>query len=160
MRFPRTIRLDASDDSVFEVAAQPGEWAVSGAFAFAESDPAALAGKARQAFASGFLGVESFGWSTLVTVATIDPAAYEAVVTALARHFVERYGAPDLTAALPAARSEAAFAASLCEHKINTLLAVERSFGEGGIVERFRAIDSPREPAHARIWSIVEDDDV
>jgi hypothetical protein len=160
MRFPRTIRLDASDDSVFEVAAQPGEWAVSGAFAFAESDPAALAGKARQAFTSGFLGIESFGWSTLVTVATIDPAAYEAVVTALARHFVECYGAPDLAAALPAARDEAAFAASLCEHKINTLLSVERSFGEDGIVERFRAIDPPREPAHARIWSIVEDDDV
>lgn len=159
MRLPRTIRLDTSDDSVFEVAAREGEWAVSGAFAFAEVDFAALTGKARQAFARGFLGTESFGWSTLAAVAEIDPAGYEGVVTALARHFVERYDAPDLAAALPVARAEVEFAAGLCEHKVNTLLAVERSLGEDGIVERFRAIEPRREPTHARIWRIVEDDD-
>ncbi len=30
----RTIRLDASDTFVFDGAAEPGEWAVSGAFVF------------------------------------------------------------------------------------------------------------------------------
>ncbi|MGH6905252.1 MAG: DUF6505 family protein, partial [Geminicoccaceae bacterium] len=43
LRFPRTIRFDASDESVFECAAAAGEWAVSGAFAFADVDPARLA---------------------------------------------------------------------------------------------------------------------
>ncbi|WP_119461912.1 DUF6505 family protein [Rhodospirillaceae bacterium SYSU D60014] len=159
MRFLRTIRLDSSDESVFPTAARSGEWAVSGAFAFADADPAVLAGKERQAFTNGFLGTESFGWSTLAIVSEIERADYEAVVVALAGHFVARYGAPDLAAALPAARAEADFAASLCEHKVNTLIAVERSFGDSGIVERFRAIKPPREPAHARIWQIVEAED-
>ncbi|MFQ5763830.1 MAG: DUF6505 family protein, partial [Rhodospirillales bacterium] len=69
MRFPRTIRLDESDRRVFERAAEPGEWAIPGTFVFADADPATLSGKARQAFAHGFLGLESFGWSTLVEVA-------------------------------------------------------------------------------------------
>ena len=37
--------------------AEPGEWAVSGAFVFWGADPATLEGKARTAFRSGFLGV-------------------------------------------------------------------------------------------------------
>jgi len=41
----RTIRLDPSDTFVFERAAEPGEWAVSGSFMFAEADPEALEGK-------------------------------------------------------------------------------------------------------------------
>ena len=43
-KFLRTIRFDASDDRVFARAAAAGEWAVSGAFAFAEE----LAEKRRQ----------------------------------------------------------------------------------------------------------------
>ncbi|MGI9386569.1 MAG: DUF6505 family protein, partial [Methyloligellaceae bacterium] len=39
MKFLRTIRFDESDDHVFDRAAAPDEWAVSGAFAFAEIDP-------------------------------------------------------------------------------------------------------------------------
>lgn len=159
MRFPRTIRLDASDERVFDHAAAPGEWAVSGAFAFADGDPASLPAKARQAFRNGFLGTASFGWSTLVVVADIDEAAYDGVVAALAGHFVARYGAPSLEAALPVAREEAAFAAGLCEHPVNTLIAVEREVGETGIVERFHTIKPAREPQHARLWTIVEDED-
>src|SRR5262245_65068190 len=64
----RTIRLDPSDTFVFERAAEPGEWAVSGAFAFAQLDIGKLEGKQRAAFRSGFLGIESLGWSTLVQV--------------------------------------------------------------------------------------------
>jgi hypothetical protein len=37
----RTIQLDASDSFIFEMAAEPGEWAVSGAFAFARDEHAA-----------------------------------------------------------------------------------------------------------------------
>lgn len=156
-RFPRTLRFDASDERVFEAAATAGEWAVSGAFAFADADPASLAGKAKQALASGFLGTASFGWSTFVAVAEITREQFEAVIDALARHFVERYGAPSLEAARPAARTEAEFAASLCDHPINTLLAVKRAFGPDGIVERFRTITPDGAPAHAKIWTIGPD---
>jgi len=41
----RTIQLDASDTFVFAKAAEPGEWAVPGAFVFWDSDPAVLEGK-------------------------------------------------------------------------------------------------------------------
>ena len=61
MKLLRTIRLDPSDTFVFERAAEPGEWAVSGAFVFWDADPATLSGKARAAFRGGFLGVESLG---------------------------------------------------------------------------------------------------
>lgn len=47
MKLLRTVRADASDTFVFERAAEPGEWAVSGAFAFARADPEALERKAR-----------------------------------------------------------------------------------------------------------------
>src|SRR5674476_552873 len=36
LKLPRTIRLDPSDTFVFERAANPGEWAVSGTFMFRE----------------------------------------------------------------------------------------------------------------------------
>ncbi len=49
----RTIRLDPSDTFVFERAAEPGEWAVSGAFVFWNADVAKLEGKARSAFRGG-----------------------------------------------------------------------------------------------------------
>src|SRR5437764_1804148 len=68
LKLPRTIRLDPSDTFVFERAAEPGEWAVSGAFVFWNSDVAKLQGKARSAFRGAFLGVESLGWSTLVQI--------------------------------------------------------------------------------------------
>ncbi len=157
MRFPRAIRLDRSDLEVYEAAAEPGEWAVPGAFAFADADPADLTGKVRQAFAHGFLGTESFGWTTLVEVAEIDEASYERVVVRLARHFADRYGAPDRAAAMPAARKETEFAASLCDHKLHSLLAVERELAEEGVVERFKVIQPPRGAQHAKIWSIVEE---
>jgi Family of unknown function (DUF6505) len=158
MRFPRTIRLDASDEQVFEHAAAPEEWAVSGAFAFADLPPEALrGGKTAQAFARGFLGTRSFGWSTLVAVAEIGPDELAGVVEALAQHFVQCYGAPSLEVARPVARAEAEFASGLCEHRVNTLLAVERALGPDGIVERFRAIEPGRGRAHAKIWELVPD---
>ncbi|WP_246116913.1 DUF6505 family protein [Denitrobaculum tricleocarpae] len=156
LRFPRSIRLDESDVSVFESAAAPGEWAVSGAFAFSQLTPEDLQGKTRQAFAHGFLGLESFGRSTLVTVTDIDRESYEGIIDLLARHFVEHYGAPDMAAARPAAEEEAAFAASLCDHPINTLLAVSRELEDRGIVESFRVITPEGPKSHAKIWEIVE----
>ncbi len=158
MRFLRTIRLDASDEQVFERAAAANEWAVPGAFAFAHASPETLGGKTGQAFASGFLSTESFGWSTLVAIAEIAPAELEAVIEALAIHFVEHCGAPSLEVAREAAHVETEFARSLCEHPVNTLIAVERALGPDGIVERFRTIEPLARDRHARIWSLLPDD--
>jgi hypothetical protein len=162
MKFLRTIRLDATDERVYERAARPGEWAVPGGFAlsYSDIDPAALAGKHKQSLLHGFLGVESFGWSTLVSVAEITEEDYEEVVQRIARHFVERYGAPDLVAALPHARAEAEFAASLCTHPVNTVLTVEREVGPQGIEERFKVM-IPRADweAGGRAWAVAPDED-
>lgn len=158
MKLPRTIRLDASDREVFETPAEPGEWAISGSFAFLESDLGALEGKAKMAFQCGWLGLESFGRSTLVEVAEISEADFFASVERLARHFVERYGAPDLAAALPVARQELDDAAGLCEHKLHSLLTVERGLDdEGQIHERFRVVTPQRAQDHAKIWEIEND---
>ena len=159
MKLPRSIRLDASDQEVFERPARPGEWAVSGAFAFLRSDVARLEGKARMAFQCGWLGLESFGRSTLTEVAEITEAEFFACVERLARHFVERYGAPDLAAALPVARQELDDAAGLCEHKLHSLLTVERTLDDKGeIHERFRVVQPQRAQDHAKIWDIEDDE--
>jgi len=157
MLFLKTIRFDNSDLHVFDNAAEPGEWAVSGAFAFADLPESMVTGKIKQAFANGILGTDSFGWSTLACIAEIDEASYEAVIERIADHFVAAYGAPDREAALPLARQEADFAAGLCEHQVNTLLAVQRSFNDDGIVERFRIVRPPSPETHTKIWEIVED---
>lgn len=158
MKFPRCIRLDNSDVTVFHNPAEPGEWAVPGGFAFAGHDPADFDHKEKLAFQSGWLGTESFGRASLVEVAEIDEAAFAQVVERLARHFVEAFGAPDLAAALPAAREEADYAATLCDHKEHTLLVVERELTEDGVAERFRLVRPERAKDHTRIWEIVPEE--
>jgi len=156
MRFPRVIRLDDSDSQVYENTAVPGEWAVPGSFVFMNVDPGALAGKPKQAFLHGFLGTESFGWATLVTVAEISDDEYQSVIESLASHFMQNTGAPDRSAALKAAREEASFAASLCEHAVHTLLTLERKVEDESIVENFRVVRLPDASDHAamKLWTV------
>ncbi len=139
-RLPRTIRLDPSDALVFPRAAEPGEWAVPGGFCFWDEDPAAMEGRRRQAFRAGFLGLGSFGWSTLVEVAEATEAQREAAVLALAAHLRAAYGAPDAAAARAAAEEEVGFAESLCEHPPGTIVAMARSAEGGEVRERFRTL--------------------
>ena len=160
MRFLRAIRFDESDTRVFERAASPGEWAIPGTFVFADADPETLTGKARQAFAYGFLAIGSFGWSTFVEVDNITGPAYETAIEALAQYLLSHFGAPGREAALSAARAEAEYAAALCEYERRTLLAVERSFGEDGIVERFKVIHGTSDPDHPQAWTMTGDSDV
>lgn len=159
-RFLRTIRLDASDTHAFENAAEPGEWAVPGGFAFADLEPEEITGKRRQAFSNGFLSLESFGRSTFVTVSNIGDDQLAERVQALARHFVDAYGAPDLDAALPVARGEIDFAVELARGQpLNALLAVTRDFDDsGGIREEFRIVTPPGGTQHARVWDVEDDD--
>jgi hypothetical protein len=143
MKLLKTIRADPSDTFVFEVAAEPGEWAVSGAFMFARLDPAALTGKARAAFRAGFLGISSFGWSTLVQVVAATDAEHTAAVETLAAQLVAHCGAPDIATARRAAAEEIAFAASLCAQPRGTLAAVSRRAEDGNVREVFRTL-APR----------------
>ena len=156
MKLIRTIRLDPSDTFVLERAAEPGEWAVSGTFMFADADPDALDGKLRAAFRSGFLGVPSFGWSTLVQIVEASAQHRAALVDTLAAILHERFGAPDPTAARAAAEEEVGFAASLCDHPRDTLIAVRRTFEDGAIRESFRTLRPRGGRKPMRAFSLVE----
>ena len=154
----RTIRLDPSDTFVFEKAAEPGEWAVSGAFVFWDIDASALQGKARSAFRSGFLGVESLGWSTLVQIVEADAADRARVVDLLAEKLVAHFGAPDINTARLAADEEVNFAEQLCTEPKEILVGVHRSFEDGAVRETFRTL-RPREGAKPnRVFEFLEVD--
>jgi hypothetical protein len=156
MKLLRTIRLDPSDTIVFEHAAEPGEWAVSGAFCFWNVDAEKLEGKSRVAFRSGFLGVTSLGWSTLAQIVEAKESDREVLIETLAAQFIRHFGAPDLAAARKAATEEAAFAESLCIHPADTLIAVRRTFEQGEIREAFRSLQ-PREKSRLpKVFSFLE----
>ncbi len=156
MKLLRTIRLDASDTFVFEKAAEPGEWAVSGAFAFWNRDAASLEGKARSAFRSGFLGVSTLGWSTLVQIVAANDDDRRDIVNTLGRQLVARFGAPTIKDALAAAEEEVAFAESLCSQPQDTLVAVHRTFEDGAVKESFRTLRPRSGPKPARAFSFFE----
>ncbi len=147
MKLLRTIRLDRSDTFVFARAAEPGEWAAPGGFMFWDGDPAALKGKDRAAFRSGFLGLSSLGWSTLVEVADAPVQAVDEAVEKLAAHLFEQHGAPDLDTARAAAREEIEMSAALADHPLGTVIALQRAVEpDGAVRERFRTIRTTLEP--------------
>jgi hypothetical protein len=159
MKLLRTIRLDPSDTFIFPAAAEPGEWAVPGAFVFFGADLAALVGKERSAFRSGFLGLSSLAWSTLVQIVDATPDDRAAAIELLAQRLLDRLGAPDPVAARKAAGEEIDFATSLCDHPADTLIAMHRSDEDGAIRETFRAL-GPRRPAQPmRAFSFHETED-
>lgn len=159
MKLLRTIRLDPSDTFIFETAAEPGEWAVSGAFVFWNTDPAVLEGKARSAFRGGFLGVGSLGWSTLVQIVECTEDNRRAAIDVLAKQLVAHFGAPSVADAVAAAEEEFAFAASLCDHPADTLVAVHRTSEDDGIHEAFRTLRPRNGPKPLRAFSFLEVED-
>lgn len=161
MKLLRAIRLDPSDTFVFERAAEPDEIVVVGSFLFWDEDADRLSGKRRAAFRSGFLGIESFGHSTLASVCAVDDAVHAAAVRRLAEQLVVHCGAPDIETALPAAAEEIAFAASLADHPQDTVIAMHRSIEGGAIRERFRTLERRAQleggldQNHARVFSFM-----
>jgi len=144
MKLARAIHFDESDTQVFHQPARTGEWAISGGFEFSNWSEADLSGKARQAFANGWLGVETFGRVTFVATTQIEPAELEALADTLAQHFVTIYGAPSLEQARVVALEELHHMVELCdEQDANTLLAVQRELTDAGVKESFRMIKSP-----------------
>jgi hypothetical protein len=152
----KTIRADRSDTFIFDKAAEPGEWAVSGAFVFAHQDPASLTGKARAAFRGGFLGIDSFGWSTLARIVEATEADRTAALELLAAQLVRLFGAPDLSTARVAAEEEIAFAASLCEHPAGMLIAVSRRHEKDLTHEAFRTLQSSAQWKQAPVFTFAD----
>lgn len=141
MKLARVIRLDDSDLEVFETAADPGEWAIPGTFAYSNWTEDDLSGKAKQAFTHGWLGLTSFARASVVAVTSITQTERDDLTELLAFHFTEAWGAPHIDAARPVAAEEIAQMIALCEdHPDNTLIVVERSLTEAGVNDRFRLI--------------------
>ena len=141
MKLARAIHFDESDQRVFASPAQTGEWCVSGGFEFSNWTEGDLTGKARQAFANGWFGLETGGRVTFVAVTELQDSELDPLAKLLAAHFVTYYGAPDVEAALPVAHEELSHMAALCdEHDPNTLLTVSRELTEAGVREAYRVI--------------------
>ena len=143
MNFARAIHFDESDRNVYHSPARTGEWCIPGGFEFSDWTEADLAGKARQAFANGWLGLETFGRVTFVAVTRIEPAEREALIEALAEHFVAMHGAPDVDAARPVAIQEVDAMVELCDGvEANRVMTVARTLGDVGVTETFRILDA------------------
>ncbi|TKV69365.1 hypothetical protein FDP08_15275 [Marinobacter panjinensis] len=140
MKLARTLRLDISDENVYEQPAPSGEWAISGGFEFSNWTEADLKGKARQAFTNGWYSIESGGRASFVGVCNITEAELEQLRQTLAQTFVEFYGAPDIDAAYPVACEEIDQMRNMCEDfEENTLMMVSRTLTELGVEETYRS---------------------
>ncbi len=143
MKLARAIHFDESDQRVFSSPARTGEWCISGGFEFSDWTEGDLTGKARQAFANGWFGLETGGRVTFVAVTVIEEAEVGTLASLLAQHFVTYYGAPTLEAAMPVAQEELTQMADLCEdHAPNSLLTVARELTEAGVKEAYRVIEA------------------
>jgi hypothetical protein len=117
----------------------------------------------RTAFRSGFLGIGSMGFSTLVEVAEISAVERTELRGRFARRLVDLFGAPE-PAAGELAEEELAFASSLCDHEPGTVVAMHRRLDGGTIREQFRTLHRREMPspgadrlhAFARAFEIVE----
>lgn len=145
MKLARAIHFDESDQRIFHTPARTGEWCISGGFEFSDWTEGDLVGKARQAFANGWFGLETGGRVTFVAVTQIEAPLLEHLTDLLAQHFVTYYGAPDIEAARPVAAEELSQMRALCEdHEANTLLTVARELTPAGVREAYRTIQ-PRD---------------
>lgn len=141
MMLARAIHFDESDMNVFASPARTGEWCISGGFEFSNWTEGDLTGKARQAFANGWFGLETGGRVTFVAVTQIEASEIDTLTALLAQHFVTYYGAPSAEDATPVAAEEIAQMIALCDdHDPNTLLTVARELTPAGVREAYRTI--------------------
>ena len=115
MKFARTIRFDKSDLNIFPLASEEGELAVVGTFSFYNIKPEDLKGKVKQAFSNGFLGCSTFGFSTLVSLVSINENEIKKLQINLGKYFIDNYGAPSKEVAEKAALEEINFMLDLCK---------------------------------------------
>lgn len=156
MKLARVIRLDDSDTEVYERPADPGEWAIPGTFEFSNWTEADVGGAAGQAFAHGWLGLDSFGRGSVVAVTDMTETERDALISALAQYFIAAWGAPDIDAAWPVAEEEIAQMATLCaDQPDNTLIVISRELTEAGVKDSFRLI--PPQSASLDVFAVHGD---
>ncbi|AEI93524.1 MULTISPECIES: DUF6505 family protein [Roseobacter] len=142
MKLARAIHFDESDTRVFHSPARTGEWCLSGGFEFSNWSDGDMVGKARQAFTNGWMGLETFGRTTFVAVAPLEPFERDALAKSLAQHFVSIYGAPSVEAAMGTAFDEIDQMIELCEDQPpNTLLTITRELTPAGVKESYGMIE-------------------
>jgi Family of unknown function (DUF6505) len=158
MKLLKTIRFDASDERVFDLAAAPEEWAVSGAFAFTGTAPNSLTG-----IANGFLGLPSLGRSTFTTVADATAADIGQIEQVLTGHFISACLASDEAAARFAAAEETSLVRELCRDvPINAVFTVRRTGMRRGRSRRSSALFVRQRASRCRPrsgrWSMTKRD--
>ncbi len=156
MNFARVIRLDESDAEVYREAADPGEWAIPGTFAFSNWTEEDLQGKPGEEFKHGWLGLTSFGRASVVAISAITEAERDALIDILAFHFTESWGAPHIETAKPVAEEEIAQMVDMCSGQAeNTLIVVERTLTDAGVNDRFRLV--PPQGASLDVFAVHGD---
>jgi len=158
MHLAKTMRLDISDTKIFPNPAETGEWAITGTFSYVDVDYGGLNSKEKIAYKSGWLGLGSFGRSTLVCVTVIKEFEHQQIIRQLSEYIFSQFRAPSMLEALDAARLEISDMAALCDHPTGTILAIGREVDEKEITEQVRKIQSSNDDNHARIWEIISED--
>jgi hypothetical protein len=91
-----------------------------------------------------------------VQIVEATPADRASAIELLAQRLFDRFGAPDPDAARKAAEEEIDFATSLCDHPVDTLIALHRSDEDGRIRETFRTLGPRRGRKPPRVFSFLE----
>jgi hypothetical protein len=156
MKLAKTIQLDISDNNVYSISASPGEWAITGTFFFVDSNPEKWGKKEQIAFRDGWLGVGSYGRSTLVQISTISNEEKRILKENLSVLILKKFRAPGMLAALDAAQKEIEDMEKLCNHPNGTLLSIRRDINNKEIKEKVSIISPEMNDQHATIWSIEE----
>ena len=81
---------------------------------------------------------------------------HRGAIDTLAKQLVAHFGAPSIEDAVAAAEEEFAFAASLCNHPLDTLIAMHRSHDGGEIREAFRTLRPKDGPKPLRAFAFLE----
>ncbi len=159
MKYAKTIRFDKSDLNIFPSVAMEGELAVVGTFSFFDLNAETLKGKRKQAFSNAFLGIPSFGYSTLISLAEVEEIDLRDLKLKLSKHFFKNYKAPSFEHANKAADDEINLMLDLCrKHDKGSLISVSREMTSEGIKENFRHLPKADSCAEQKIWTFVDED--
>jgi hypothetical protein len=158
MKFAKTIRFDKSDLNIFPLASEEGELAVVGTFNFYNLKQQDLNGKIKQAFSNGFMGCNTFGYSTFVSLVNISKKELQQLKIDLGKYLVDNFGAPTKEMAEKAATEEINFMLDLCKnHEIGSLLSLTRTWEDEGIKEKFRNLPKADSCSEQKIWAFVDE---
>jgi Family of unknown function (DUF6505) len=154
VKFLKAVRLDASDEKLFQLngAADDGEWCVSGGYAVCNLTAGGCGrvgcslnedGSPRSpACANSFVGLASHGRCTIAEVVAIDETSYRQAVELLVRHFIDDLGAPSEADARRVAEEECAYTRELCEgFTAEVWITVRREPTDAGIGEHYQVFE-------------------